>query len=436
MNAEILSVGTELLLGQVINSDTAYVARALSSVGINVHYTATVGDNPDRLFQTVTDALSRCDLLVTTGGLGPTGDDLTKETVAQAAGVPLAMNEDCLATLTRYFAGRYFGENQKKQAVLPVGCTVLPNDHGSAPGCLFRSRQGALVVMLPGPPGELIPMLEHYALPALMSTNSRAVIVSKNLRVFGLGEGLTAEKLDDLLQGSNPTAATYALQNECFVRVTARASNEEEALTMMQPLIEKIRARLGTYLYTEEDGSLEETVVHAAMRRHMTLATAESCTGGLLSERLTAVPGSSEVFEMGAVTYANRIKEQVLGVSAHTLQTYGAVSVQTACQMAQGIRRAAGSDLGIGITGIAGPGGGTDEKPVGLVYIALTDGVHTWVRRMPGHTGPARSRAFYRYAAASHALDMARRVLMDLPMQENPEFPRAEWVPAAMDEKG
>lgn len=431
MNAEILSVGTELLLGHVVNTDTAYVARALSSIGINVHYTATVGDNPQRLQRAVEESLSRCDLLVTTGGLGPTEDDLTKETVARAAGVPLAMNETCLQELLRYFAGRYCGENQKKQAVLPVGCTVLKNDCGSAPGCLFRSRQGALVVMLPGPPGELIPMLENYALPALAGQQEKAVILSRNLRVFGLGEGLTAEKLEDLLRGSNPTAATYALDNECFVRVTARAAQESEALAMMQPLMEKIRARLGNYLYTEEYASLEETVVQGLMRQKKTLATAESCTGGLLSQRLTAISGSSEIFEMGAVTYANRIKEQVLGVCSQTLREKGAVSYETACQMAQGIRQKAGSDLGIGITGIAGPGGGTPEKPVGRVYIALSDGEHTWVRCMPGGIGRTRSRAFYRQAASSHALDMVRRYLTGLPVLEDLEFPRAAGIPVS-----
>ena len=230
-----------------------------------------------------------------------------------------------------------------------------------------------------------------------------------------MGEGSVAELIDDLMQGANPTAATYAKENEMFVRVTARADNEEQARQMMEPLAQKIRERIGSYVYATDCESLEELVVRELEKAGKTLATAESCTGGLLAKRITDVSGASQVFEMGAVTYANRIKEKVLGVSHETLEAHGAVSEETAREMARGIRLAAGSDLGVGITGIAGPGGGTPEKPVGLVYIALCDGEHTWVRRMaPGSADRPRSRSWQRNAAASHALDMVRRYLQNL----------------------
>ena len=414
MNAEILSVGTELLLGHTVNTDTASVARELSTIGINVLHCTTVGDNPGRLEEAVQQALSRSDILITTGGLGPTGDDLTKETVARVAGRPLALHEESLRRIEEYFQNRPWGESQKKQAWLPQGCTVLPNDVGTAPGCVFDTDAGKTVVMLPGPPSELTPMLTRYAIPCL-AKKENAVIVSENLHVFGMGEGSVAELIDDLMQGANPTAATYAKENEMFVRVTARADNEEQARQMMEPLAQKIWERIGSYVYATDCESLEELVVRELEKAGKTLATAESCTGGLLAKRITDVSGASQVFEMGAVTYANRIKEKVLGVSHETLEAHGAVSEETAREMARGIRLAAGSDLGVGITGIAGPGGGTPEKPVGLVYIALCDGEHTWVRRMaPGSADRPRSRSWQRNAAASHALDMVRRYLQGL----------------------
>lgn len=414
MNAEILSVGTELLLGHTVNTDTAIVARELSTIGINVLHCTTVGDNPGRLEEAVQQALSRSDILITTGGLGPTGDDLTKETVARVAGRPLALHEESLRRIEEYFQNRPWGESQKKQAWLPQGCTVLPNDVGTAPGCVFDTDAGKTVVMLPGPPSELTPMLTRYAIPCL-AKKENAVIVSENLHVFGMGEGSVAERIDDLMQGANPTAATYAKENEMFVRVTARAANEEQARQMMEPLAQKIRERIGSYVYATDCESLEELVVRELEKAGKTLATAESCTGGLLAKRITDVSGASQVFEMGAVTYANRIKEKVLGVSHETLEAHGAVSEETAREMARGIRLAADSDLGVGITGIAGPGGGTPEKPVGLVYIALCDGEHTWVRRMaPGSADRPRSRSWQRNAAASHALDMVRRYLQGL----------------------
>lgn len=417
MSAEILSVGTELLLGRVVNTDTTAVARALSDLGIDLLRTEVVGDNDARLFATVRAALERSTLLITTGGLGPTGDDITKETVARAAGLPLEMHEESLRKIESYFKGRPMDENQKKQAMLPAGCTVFENHHGTAPGCAFTADTGCTVIMLPGPPSELVPMLQESVVPFLAG-RSGAVIVTHDLHVYGQGEGHVAALIDDLMYGANPTVATYAKDGEMFVRVAAKAANTAEADALCAPMLREVTRRIGEeFIYSLDVDSLEETVVRALGEKHMTIATAESCTGGLLAKRITDIPGSSDVFEMGAVTYANRIKEMVLGVRPETLERFGAVSEETAREMAEGIRRAAGSDIGIGITGVAGPGGGTKEKPVGLVYIAMSTprGTCTYKKTTGTRT---RDRSWNRHTAASFALDMVRRYLQGLPMPE------------------
>lgn len=412
MNAEIISVGTELLLGHTVNTDASYVARELSAAGINLLYSCTVGDNPERLKTAVELALSRSDILITTGGLGPTGDDLTKETVAAAAGRKLVMDGESLRRIEEYFKGRALGETQKKQAMLPEGCTVFQNDHGTAPGCGFVTDAGKKVAMLPGPPSELIPMLKDSAMPYLAGGES-ASIVSRIVRVFGLGEGNVAEQIADLCASPNPTAATYAKEGEMFVRVTARAETEQSAARMCAPIVEELKKRLGDFIYGIDVESLEEAVVKELAAQRKTVATAESCTGGLLAKRITDIPGSSDVFHMGCVTYSNDVKTMLLGVPEETLRQYGAVSPQTAEAMARGVREKSGADYGIGVTGIAGPGGGTEEKPVGLVYLAICDGETVRVRRMsPG--GRARDRGYTRSLAASNALDMLRRALMGL----------------------
>ena len=425
MKAEIISVGTELLLGHTVNTDAAYVARELSALGIDLLFSCTVGDNPARLREALQTAFARSDLVITTGGLGPTGDDLTKETVAQAAGVELVRDPASAARIEEYFRGRECGPSQYKQADLPRGCTVLQNDAGTAPGCVFESRQGVLVLMLPGPPSELLPMLHRYAAPFL-AARTGGVIASRMVRVFGIGEGSAAERLADLLESSNPTAATYAKENEMFIRVTAKAETPAAASALCEPMVAEICRRLDEAVYiVNEDGTsdscLEQVVVRALAARGMTLATAESCTGGLLAKRITDVPGYSEVFHMGAVTYANEVKTRLLGVPAELFDTVGAVSPEVARAMAEGVRQAAGAGLGIGITGIAGPGGGSAEKPVGLVYVALSDGRAVWVRRM-NPAGRIRSRAALRDRAASVALDMARRRLGGLTQPEAEAF--------------
>ena len=414
MTAEIISVGTELLLGQVVNTDTAIVAQALSGLGIDLLYAAVVGDNPQRLRHAVETALGRSDLLIMTGGLGPTTDDLTKETTAAAAGKKLALHQESLDRIRAYFGGRPMTPNQEKQAWLPEGCEVMPNDNGTAPGCIFQAEGGCVVMMFPGPPSELAPMLRRYGAPWL-ARRQEAVIVSHNVHIFGMGEAPVAQIMDDKMDGQNPTLAPYAKEGECMLRVTAKAATETEADELCQPLLQEIQRRLGDYIYAVDVETLEERVVQLLRERGKTLATAESCTGGLLAKRLTDIPGSSAVFHLGCVTYANEAKEALLGVPGELLAAHGAVSPEVAKAMAEGIVRRSGSDLGVGITGIAGPDGGTPEKPVGLIYIALSDGAQTWVARREG-TGRGKSRAWHRRCAASQALDMARRYLTGLPV--------------------
>lgn len=408
MNAEIVTVGTELLLGNIVNTDMQILARRLSDLGISLLHESTVGDNRERLHDALRLALSRSDLVITTGGLGPTGDDLTKETIAEAAGRKLVMHEESMQHILSYFKGRVMGETQEKQALIPEGAVVFKNSVGTAPGCAVETN-GKIIIMLPGPPSELGPMFENEAVPYLMQ-KTQGVILSHNIRVFGKGEGQVAEMISDFTDSANPTAATYAKEGEMFVRVTARAETAEKAEELCKPVIEAIAGRLGDVVYGIDADNLEQVVVRELSARGMHLATAESCTGGLVAKRITDIPGSSAVFEMGVVTYSNEKKTQLLGVPEELLREYGAVSEQTARAMAQGVRRLAGSDFGIGITGIAGPDGGTEEKPVGLVYIALDDGTSCEVRKMnrPGRT---RGRDSNRNMAASTALDMVRRRL-------------------------
>ena len=411
---EILSVGTELLLGNIANLDAQILSQGLSALGLNVYWHTVVGDNPQRAREAVSIAKKRADIILTTGGLGPTTDDLTKETAAAAAGKKLCLHQPSLERIQSYFNEKQVSINQEKQAGLPEGCHVLQNDNGTAPGCAFQAENGSTILMLPGPPSELEPMLLHYAVPYLKQ-RQEFTIVSHNVRIYGRGEAPVAQMMDDLMNGENPTLAPYANEGECYLRVTAKAHSQQEADALCQPLIQEIKNRLGGFVYGVDVDSLEALVVQLLAGQGKTLATAESCTGGLLSKRLTDVAGSSQVFHMGVVTYANQAKEQLLGVPRQVLEAHGAVSPETARAMAQGIVRASGSHLGIGITGIAGPQGGTAEKPVGLIYIALSDGKDTWVvKRSP--IGRTKSRDWHRHCAASQALDMVRRYLTGLPV--------------------
>ncbi|MEG6593793.1 CinA family nicotinamide mononucleotide deamidase-related protein, partial [Desulfovibrio sp. 1188_IL3213] len=329
MRAEIISVGTELLLGHTVNTDAAHVGRALSALGVDLLQVHTVGDNAGRLEAALREALNCADVVITTGGLGPTDDDMTKETVARVLDAPLEEHEDSLRRLREYFGSRPIGANQLKQAWLPRGSTAFPNNAGTAPGCAVPAKPGQWVILLPGPPSELLPMLEDSVMPFLQHMGG-SVIASFMVRTFGIGEGTAALRIGDLTEGANPTVAPYAGDAEMFVRVTAKAENAAAAKELATPVVEAVRERLGDVVYGVNVSGLESVVVEELRKRGQSLATAESCTGGLLAKRITDQPGASEVFGYGLITYANEAKTRLLGVPQGMLARYGAVSPQVA----------------------------------------------------------------------------------------------------------
>ena len=406
MNAELIAVGTEILLGDIVNTDAQLISQGLSELGINVFYQTVVGDNPARLRHVVETARDRADIIITTGGLGPTLDDLTKETLAAVFGKKLALHQPSLDRIKDFFQtiGREMTPNNEKQAWLPEGCTVFVNEWGTAPGCAFEAY-GKHVLMLPGPPRECNPMWKECAMPYLYKL-AGGCIVSRNIRVFGLGESNMEAILHDMMaESKNPTIAPYAKTSECFARVTAKADTPEQCETLLEPVVEKICGLLGEDVYGVDVDSLEQVVGDGLRQRGLTLAVAESCTGGLLSKRITDIPGCSDYYLGGVCSYANSVKMNVLGVKKETLDTVGAVSPEVAEQMAAGVARALGADIGVGTTGIAGPGGGTDDKPVGLVYISVWYKGQHFTRKMQSMNGRDR----IRMQAASTALDLIRR---------------------------
>jgi len=408
MNCEILAVGTELLMGEIVNTDAQMIAQGLNEHGFNVYWQTVVGDNPQRLRQALEIAKDRADIIITTGGLGPTADDLTKETVADVFGCPLKMDQVQLARLKERM-GPKMTPNNEKQAMLPEGCTVLVNDWGTAPGCAFEA-EGCHVIMLPGPPRECTPMFQQRAMPYLEKLCG-GVIGSRYVKIFGQGESsveyLTRPLADRLEQ---VTMAPYAKEGECELRITARAETKEAALALCDPVVEQVRALLGDKAYGVDVSSLEEVVVRGLEARGMTIACAESCTGGLIAKRITDVSGASAVFGYGCVTYWNEAKIRLLGVSPQTIEAYTEVSAQCALEMARGVRRLAGASVGISTTGYAGPTGGTEENPVGTVYIGLSwEGGETVFRPDRRYM---RSREQVRRQAASHALDLVRREVL------------------------
>nr|WP_297178469.1 competence/damage-inducible protein A [uncultured Agathobaculum sp.] len=408
MNAELIAVGTEILLGDIVNTDAQVISQGLSELGINVFYQTVVGDNPARLRHVVETARDRADIIITTGGLGPTLDDLTKETLAAVFGKKMSLHQPSLDRIKGFFQtiGREMTPNNEKQAWLPEGCTVFVNEWGTAPGCAFEAY-GKHVLMLPGPPRECNPMWKECAMPYLYKL-AGGCIVSRNIRVFGLGESNMETILHDMMaQSTNPTIAPYAKTSECFARVTAKADTPEECEKLLDPVVEQICGLLGEDVYGVDVDSLEQVVGDGLRERGLTLAVAESCTGGLLSKRITDVPGCSDYYLGGVCSYANEVKMRVLGVKKETLDTVGAVSPEVAEQMAEGVAHALGADVGVGITGIAGPGGGTDDKPVGLVYISVWHKGQHYTRKMKSTNGRDR----VRMQAASTALDLIRRKL-------------------------
>lgn len=411
MNFEIISIGTEILLGQIVNTNARDISRLLSELGMNVYYTTVVGDNPKRLKEALEVACKRADGIITTGGLGPTEDDLSKETIAEFCGLKCVTHKESKRSLIDYFEkqGKYMPQNNLKQADMPEGCIVLKNDFGTAPGAIIESDK-ATIIMLPGPPSEMKPMLLNEVRPYLEKF-ADGVIRSKVLHVFGIGESAAEEKVKSLIDNqTNPTIAPYAKTGETEFRVTAKAKNPHEAEALLKPTLDKLYGLLGDYIYAEgEDASLQKTVVSLLCEHKKTVTFAESCTGGLLAKKITDVPGSSECFNCSYVTYSNGQKEKILGVSRRTLDEYGAVSPQTALEMCRGAKNVSGADIAISVTGIAGPGGGTPDKPVGLVYIGIcTDSV--WESKKLILSG---SRQNVRERTSLYALDAVRRILIN-----------------------
>lgn len=402
---ELISVGTEILLGDILNTDAQYLSIELAKLGISVIHQSTVGDNRERLLAQLDEAAKRSDIIILSGGLGPTPDDLTKEVCCEFFGKEMFLHEPTVEKIKEYFSskGIEMAQNNLKQAMLPKDCVIFPNDNGTAPGMAIE-KDGVHILVLPGPPRELKPMFQNCAVPYLMQFSDR-IIVSHNIRTFGIGESSMAEKVNDLFDAQNPTVAPYAKDGEALLRVTAMAMTKEDAESLCEPIIEEIKNRLDAYVYDVDYNCIEEAVVGMLKEHHLKVATAESCTGGLIAKRITDVPGASEVFECGIISYANGIKHKVLGVSEDDLNKYGAVSEPVAKQMAQGALKVSGADIAVSVTGIAGPDSDSTGKPVGLVYIGLADRENVWVREI---RTSRTDRSYNRYVSASNALDMIR----------------------------
>ena len=372
MKAEIITVGTEILLGDILNTNCRYLSRELAAMGIEMYYQITVGDNEERLLKTLEESLNRSDIVICTGGLGPTEDDITKEVCAKYFGYELELHKPSLDAMIERFKhmNRVPTKNNEKQAYFPKEAYILKNDNGTAPGCIME-KEGKMIVVLPGPPKEMESMFENYVKPYL-SKLTDDVIESEVLRIIGVGESKVENDILDIIDSqTNPTIATYAKGYECTLRITAKAKSVEEAKELIKPMSDEMKRRFGQSLYATGETSIEEVVAKMLVENNLKIAVAESCTGGMVSASLINYPGISSVFMEGCVTYSNEAKMKSLGVKKETLDVYGAVSDKCAKEMASGVAARYNTNVGIATTGIAGPGGGTDEKPVGLVYFGI-----------------------------------------------------------------
>lgn len=407
--AEILCVGTELLLGDIVNTNAAFLSQRLAELGINVYRHTVVGDNQERLKAALESALESADLVITSGGLGPTYDDLTKETVAEYFNRDMKEDAHSLGRIEEYFkrTGRVMTENNRKQAMMPEGAVIFDNDYGTAPALAVcgGDNDSKTVIMLPGPPVEIVPIFKEKVMPYLMERRN-SVIASRNVHIFGMGESAVENEIAEIMKNSkNPTIAPYCKEGEVRLRITASAKSEKEALDICDDAIDKItKTEVGKYIYGIDVESLEKAAIALLREKGLTLACAESCTGGLISKRITDIAGCSDVFVGGCVSYANEAKIKLLGVSEDTLREWGAVSEQTAKEMAIGVRRVLGTDIGVSVTGIAGPGGGTPEKPVGTVFLGISTRKGEQVRRLS--LSSMRSRDYIRCVSASNIFDM------------------------------
>ena len=414
--AELIAVGTELLLGNIANTNAQTLSQSLSALGVNVFWHTVVGDNPDRLQEALAIARRRADILITTGGLGPTYDDLTKQTICQAFGKPLVLHPDILEDIRTFYESALhvpMPENNTQQAELPEDCVIFDNPVGTAPGCAFEA-DGVHVLMLPGPPHEMETMLRRHVEPYLRKL-SHEVIISQDIMTFGMGESSVDQLLHDkMAHMTNPTLATYAKPCEVRLRATAKAATEDEARAMLVPVWEMVCETLGDVVYGADIADLAECCHAQLLRRNMTLATAESCTGGLVAERLTAIPGASAVYRGGVVSYWTSVKAEVLHVPQDILDTYGPVSEACARAMAEGVRRVTGADLGVSVTGAAGPDPDERNVPVGILYVGLSTPDGTFCRSLDLGR---RRRDRIQGLAANHAFDVVRRYLQGLPVE-------------------
>ena len=413
---EILSIGTELLLGNIVNADAQMLSQGLSELGLNVYYHTVVGDNPARARDAVEIAKNRADIIITTGGLGPTCDDLTKNVLAEAFGKTLVFHEESADRIRAHFAriNRPFTENNLQQAMLPEGCEVLSNDWGTAPGCAFEA-EGTHVIMLPGPPSECTPMFRYRAVPYLQKL-AEGVIASHTLKFFGIGESLLEARLRERMnEMTNPTMAPYAKEGECELRITAKAPTEAEAQALLAPAVAEVKEMFGELVYGVDVPNLEQVVFTLLKEKGMTIGTAESCTGGLMAKRLTDLAGVSSVFQGGIVSYTNAVKHTVLGVPQELLDEHGAVSAPVAAAMAEGARKVLGCDIALSSTGVAGPDKDDRGNEVGTMFVAIATAEGTFVRPLNLGTRPMRGRL--RTQTASNAFDLARRYLSGLPYE-------------------
>ena len=416
-SVEIVTIGTEILLGHLVDTNAAYIARHLADAGIDVFAKHSVGDNADRLSVMLAGALERADGVITTGGLGPTVDDLTKDAVAHAVGRGLTLHEPSLHAIEARFAsmGRVMTENNRRQAILPEGCVVLDNPHGTAPGFVALRDDGKFVASMPGVPREMKPMLTERLIPWLAARfGVRAAIFTRTLHTVGIGESELDRRIEDLFRSlENPKIALLAHSGRVDVKIMAKAADARSAEALIAPLADELRARIGSGYFGDDETSLERAILDELVRRGLTIGTAESCTGGAVADALVAIPGASRAFRGGIVAYDNAVKTQLLGVPEATLAAVGAVSEETAIAMADGARRALGVNVAISPTGIAGPDGGTPDKPVGLVWFGLaiaSDSTEAIKMTFPGTRDDIRTRA------TTSALNLVwRRLERDIP---------------------
>ncbi len=415
MKAEILAVGTELLLGNILNTNAQYLSQELATLGFDMYYQSVVGDNFDRLKNQILTCVLRSDVVIITGGLGPTPDDLSKEASCAALELDLEYDEESLKEIEGYFkkSGRTMSEANKKQALFPrERCLILKNSNGTAPGCILAADNGCQVVLMPGVPYEMKAMFESQVKPHLRAMSDR-VIVSKSILTAGIGESLLASIIPEYINQTDPTVSPYCKPGMVTLRVTSAANDKETAEAKCNKTVDELKNILGRNVCGVDVKDLETVVVELLKEKGLHLATAESCTAGKISAAITSVPGASSVFDFGASTYSNQMKHKLLGVKEETLETYGAVSAETAYEMSQGIRLYAGADLGLSVTGVAGPGC-SENKPVGLVYIGLSDGEHTYVEKL-NVVRAENDREKVRNNTVSYALDLVRRYLAYYP---------------------